>query len=95
MVEHSTDNRATEDRYLYRLPNTKEHYMSKGSRPRPLNVTQREYDTRWDAIFGRDLKEVEEWFDQGRERARQFDEEARLEDEEFERIQRVNKSTTK
>ena len=84
MVEHSTDNRATEDRYLYRLPNTKEQHMSKGSRPRPYSVTQREYDTRWDAIFGRDLKEDK--------LAR---EEAELEDEEFERIQRVNKSTTK
>jgi hypothetical protein len=31
--------------------------MSKGSRPRPLSVTQQEYDSRWDAIFQRDLKE--------------------------------------
>ena len=29
----------------------------KGSRPRPFSVAQREYETRWDAIFGRDLKE--------------------------------------
>ena len=29
----------------------------KGSKPRPFSVTQQEYDTRWDAIFGRDLKE--------------------------------------
>jgi len=29
----------------------------KGSSPRPLSVTQREYETRWDAIFGRDLVE--------------------------------------
>jgi len=29
----------------------------KGSKPRPFSVTQREYKTRWDAIFGRDLKE--------------------------------------
>jgi hypothetical protein len=28
----------------------------KGSRPRPFSVSQQEYDTRWDAIFGRDLK---------------------------------------
>jgi hypothetical protein len=28
----------------------------KGSRPRPYSVTQHEYDTRWDAIFGRDLQ---------------------------------------
>ena len=29
----------------------------KGSRPRPFSVAQREYETRWDAIFGRELKE--------------------------------------
>jgi len=29
----------------------------KGSRPRPFSVSQQEYETRWDAIFGRDLKE--------------------------------------
>jgi hypothetical protein len=28
----------------------------KGSKPRPFSVAQHEYDTRWDAIFGRDLK---------------------------------------
>lgn len=28
----------------------------KGSKPRPFSVTQHEYDTRWDAIFGRDIK---------------------------------------
>lgn len=26
----------------------------KGSKPRPFSVSQQEYDTRWDAIFGRD-----------------------------------------
>jgi hypothetical protein len=31
--------------------------MSKGSRARPFSVSQAEYDTRWDAIFSRDLKE--------------------------------------
>ena len=31
----------------------------KGSKPRPFSVTQEEYDNRWDAIFGRDLKEKE------------------------------------
>ena len=34
--------------------------MSKGSRPRPFSVTQQEYDTRWDAIFQRDIKEIED-----------------------------------
>lgn len=29
----------------------------KGSKPRPFSISQQEYDTRWDAIFGRDLKE--------------------------------------
>ena len=33
----------------------------KGSSPRPYSVTQQEYDTRWDMIFGRDKpKEKEE-----------------------------------
>ena len=31
----------------------------KGSRPRPYSVTQKEYDNRWDAIFGRDSKKDE------------------------------------
>ena len=30
----------------------------KGSSPRPYSVTQQEYDSRWDAIFGRDKKET-------------------------------------
>lgn len=29
----------------------------KGSKARPLSVSQAEYDTRWDAIFGRDQVE--------------------------------------
>jgi len=29
----------------------------KGSSPRPFSVSQDEYDKRWDAIFGRDLKD--------------------------------------
>lgn len=29
----------------------------KGSSPRPFSVTQEEYANRWDAIFGRDVKE--------------------------------------
>ena len=29
----------------------------KGSKPRPISITQHEYDTRWDAIFGRDIPE--------------------------------------
>lgn len=33
----------------------------KGSRPRPFSVSQQEYDTRWDAIFSRDLpKEIDD-----------------------------------
>jgi len=27
----------------------------KGSAPRPYSVSQQEYDTRWDVIFGKDL----------------------------------------
>jgi hypothetical protein len=29
----------------------------KGSKVRPFSVSQHEYDTRWDAIFSRDLQE--------------------------------------
>jgi hypothetical protein len=29
----------------------------KGSKPRPFSISQQEYDTRWDAIFQRDLPE--------------------------------------
>ena len=29
----------------------------KGSKARPFSVTQQEYESRWDAIFGRDVKE--------------------------------------
>jgi len=31
--------------------------MSKGSKPRPFSVSNEEYANRWDAIFGRDVKE--------------------------------------
>lgn len=27
----------------------------KGDTPRPFSVSQQEYETRWDAIFGRDI----------------------------------------
>lgn len=29
----------------------------KGSRPRPFSISHEEWSTRWDAIFGRDIKE--------------------------------------
>lgn len=35
----------------------------KGSAPRPFSVSQAEYDTRWDAIFCRDLKEEKKFDD--------------------------------
>jgi hypothetical protein len=44
------------------VSSTKGVYMSdggKGSSPRPFSVSQQEYNTRWDAIFGRDLKKEE------------------------------------
>lgn len=28
----------------------------KGSKPRPFSISQQEWDTRWDAIFGKDIK---------------------------------------
>lgn len=31
----------------------------KGSKPRPLSVSEQEYRTRWDAIFSRDLEEAD------------------------------------
>lgn len=31
--------------------------MGKGSAPRPFSVSNEEYANRWDAIFGRDLKD--------------------------------------
>ena len=31
----------------------------KGSKPRPFRVSQEEYNTRWDAIFQRDLPKEE------------------------------------
>lgn len=31
----------------------------KGSKPRPFSVSQKEYDERWDAIFGRDKEKNE------------------------------------
>ena len=45
--------------------------MSKGSSPRPFSVSQQEYETRWDAIFCRDLKDEED---------------QKLEDEAFDQI---------
>jgi len=33
----------------------------KGHAPRPFNITQQEYDNRWDAIFSRDLKEEKKY----------------------------------
>ena len=32
----------------------------KGSAPRPFSVSNEEYKNRWDAIFGRDLKVIED-----------------------------------
>ena len=32
-----------------------ENKMSKGSKPRPFSVSQAEWESRWDAIFSRDL----------------------------------------
>lgn len=34
--------------------------MSKGSSPRPFNVSNQEYSNRWDAIFGRDNEKKNE-----------------------------------
>jgi len=39
------------------------HEAGKGSKPRPFSVSQAEWDSRWDAIFSRDLKEEEKSVD--------------------------------
>lgn len=42
---------------------SKRDYMSdggKGSAPRPFSVSQEEYDNRWEHIFSRDLKKVDD-----------------------------------
>ena len=36
------------------------HEAGKGSKSRPFSVTQQEYDSRWDAIFGRDIRKEED-----------------------------------
>lgn len=45
----------------------------KGSSPRPFSISQQEYETRWDAIFCRDLKDEED---------------QKLEDEAFEQLEK-------
>lgn len=52
----------------------------KGSAPRPFSVSNEEYTKRWDAIFQRDIREVEDDLN---------------EKEEFERIQKHNESKEK
>ena len=42
--------------------------MSKGSSPRPFNVSNQEYSNRWDAIFGKDNDSQE-----NKEKALEFD----------------------
>ena len=32
----------------------------KGSRPRPISVSNEEYNSRWDAIFARDVQKFDE-----------------------------------
>jgi len=45
--------------------------MSKGSRPRPYSISQKDFDTNWDRIFRKDKR---------------LEEDQQLEDEEFNRI---------
>lgn len=45
--------------------------MSKGSRPRPYSISQKDFDTNWDRIFRKDKR---------------LEEEQQQEDEEFKRI---------
>jgi len=53
--------------------------MSKGSRPRPYSVSQKEFANNYDAIFGKkDRREVED---------------AEAEDEAFKLVDKTNKNT--
>ena len=52
----------------------------KGSSSRPLSVSNEEYANRWDAIFGRDPREIED---------------AKNEDEAFEAIMKINSEMDK
>jgi len=45
----------------------------KGSSPRPFSVSQAEYDARWDAIFGRDLKDEPQDLSEDYERSEEED----------------------
>lgn len=64
----------------------------KGSKPRPLSISQQEYDTRWDAIFCRDKLDD----NTGVQKNEYYDimstEDAMLEDEAFKEIERRNMS---
>lgn len=40
----------------------------KGCKPRPFSVSQKEYETRWDAIFGRDKQKEEKVNDESSSR---------------------------
>jgi hypothetical protein len=52
----------------------------KGSSPRPFSVSNEEYANRWDAIFGRDQRVIED---------------AKNEDEAFEAIMKINSEMDK
>jgi len=63
----------------------------KGSKPRPFSVSQQEYESRWDAIFGRDVKKDD---NTGVQKNEYYDiistEDALLEDEAFKQIEMQN-----
>jgi hypothetical protein len=52
----------------------------KGSSPRPISVSNEEYANRWDAIFGRDQRAIDD---------------AKNEDEAFEAIMKINSEMDK
>ena len=51
--------------------------MSKGSRPRPFSISQKDYDANFDRIFRKDKR---------------LEEEQEIEDEEFERIAKLKEN---
>ena len=48
----------------------------KGSSPRPFSISQEEYNNRWDAIFGRDLKDEPQDLSEDNERSEEEDDES-------------------
>lgn len=60
---------------------TSQWHGGKGSAPRPFSVSQEEWESRWDAIFQRDKKEVSN--SEAEEKLTRFNDETREVKEKF------------